>query len=553
MLAFDTVQDKIVLGLVLLGIFFITLKLPKWQEQRREQRETEAAGPEYKKVRAGLESTRQSFRKKGAEEQVTRRQTPRNKAVTNAEKTSEKSMGVEEETAELAETVEAGVAALQNQATEIQTSLVEKTASLQGVGEKISEIESLKRKLQPLSKLMAIDQTTIKYLKKEYFGVSAQKLKDIIEAETTNEQHHRKFLDSIKGRINDLKYIEKFANGELNVLKKRELKEHKNFQKELKALKNAITDKYKQLAKEKSKGKNADSTLLAQLSKEIEMLQRNAVSLQELNEQIEKTYVMMELEITQLQQILKDVVEIVKNERKYSKTIDRREKELKNRLKEISKKWEGINKNIEQLNSSELLYPVILKYSQQIQEFYNFYITLLQEDFNFEQKLKDIVTQNGIIENKLNAFLKLLLSLNESEKAVDAGLESVLAIMNTIYTEDVKVFLQKERKNIEEAAVLIDYEEKIEKYLQALEKTVEQQNKKELVEIDALLEKEKENLAQVQTFQKQLAEELGGVMATNVNRKLALDENYMKQADKFAEQLKQRNETAAAAYNKVIS
>lgn len=462
-------------------------------------------------------------------------------------------MGVEEETAELAETVEAGVAALQNQATEIQTSLVEKTASLQGVGEKISEIESLKRKLQPLSKLMAIDQTTIKYLKKEYFGVSAQKLKDIIEAETTNEQHHRKFLDSIKGRINDLKYIEKFANGELNVLKKRELKEHKNFQKELKALKNAITDKYKQLAKEKSKGKNADSTLLAQLSKEIEMLQRNAVSLQELNEQIEKTYVMMELEITQLQQILKDVVEIVKNERKYSKTIDRREKELKNRLKEISKKWEGINKNIEQLNSSELLYPVILKYSQQIQEFYNFYITLLQEDFNFEQKLKDIVTQNGIIENKLNAFLKLLLSLNESEKAVDAGLESVLAIMNTIYTEDVKVFLQKERKNIEEAAVLIDYEEKIEKYLQALEKTVEQQNKKELVEIDALLEKEKENLAQVQTFQKQLAEELGGVMATNVNRKLALDENYMKQADKFAEQLKQRNETAAAAYNKVIS
>lgn len=29
MLAFDTVQDKIVLGLVLLGIFFITLKLPK--------------------------------------------------------------------------------------------------------------------------------------------------------------------------------------------------------------------------------------------------------------------------------------------------------------------------------------------------------------------------------------------------------------------------------------------------------------------------------------------------------------------------------------------
>ena len=52
---------------------------------------------------------------------------------------------------------------------------------------------------------------------------------------------------------------------------------------------------------------------------------------------------------------------------------------------------------------------------------------------------------------------------------------------------------------------------------------------------------------------KENAEHLANSMASMMDRKVAIDENYMQQAAKYGNQLEKRNDIAAAAYKQAFS
>jgi hypothetical protein len=150
------------------------------------------------------------------------------------------------------------------------------------------------------------------------------------------------------------------------------------------------------------------------------------------------------------------------------------------------------------------------------------------------------------------AFVKLLSSLDETEKAVDQGTQAMTSIVATIMSQDVAASLQQQRKILVGSIIDLDYKTKVEQTMAALTQEQEQKTMRAAQKVDELLQKEKRIIEENEALHKQESQHLANSMGTMVNRKIALDQTYFQQAVKFGDQLEKRNEIAAAAYQDAL-
>ncbi len=552
------------LGIALAALVLITYllyKYPQWRTQAAENRSIAAAGGSYPKIQQKLEQTRKTSQTEEAQEQAIQKQavqqTNKNdknakKVIAKTEQGAQAEEEVEQATTELEETTAALTANLQSSTDQINQIVTEKLAMQEVEKKETASITALDQKLRFLNNHTKIDQTTVQYLKKYFADVNAQ-FKTDIGTEKENLKHHRTFIDKLRQRIADLNIIETRLKTELKNIKTKEKREQKNFQDDLSALKSHLSKKSWQLRIEKWKGRNGNPQIITQLEREITLLQKNDAELEKVISQLNKTYSMISLELTQLQQILQDLINYTKKETDYAKKIDRREKDINNRLKTMQEHQEKLQKTIKELDSADKIYPVTLAFSTQIKEYFLFYIFFLKEDITFEQKLREVVQQNIFIEKKLETFEKLLSSLKDTEESIESGIQSIINIISTIMTDNVRSSLQAQRKIIQEATAKIDYEKKIQTELTALNQAIEKKSADELTLIDILLKQEQENIASTQALYEENATHLATSMASMMDRKIAIDENYMQQAKKYGDQLEKRNDIAAAAYKNALA
>ena len=99
----------------------------------------------------------------------------------------------------------------------------------------------------------------------------------------------------------------------------------------------------------------------------------------------------------------------------------------------------------------------------------------------------------------------------------------------------------------------IGYEESINQYMQKLASAVKSNSKQVDTVMQDLIEKDKKLMEEIRQGQLSNSQHIGRVMATAVNRKIQVNENYFKQSEIFEQELKKRDSDAAAAYNQALN
>lgn len=513
-------------------------------------------GPSYQRAAAGFETIKKELDKERATEQAIEREFKTGDKTSRklgrlVEKQEEAETRAEEVTTKLEETTALLTAELEVTTNEILATVEEKIITEAVQEKEIVKIEALEKRLRFLNKLDRIDEATAKYLH-DYFQSLANHTRQQLEYEQTSEAHHKTFVNNLKTALRNLQLISQEAKRQMNIVRRKENKERRNFNRELRAILVAITSKKWRLRIEKFRGRNADATLIAQLEREIALLQKNEQELAALTAQLTQTHNMLDAEIKKLRELLRQIVAIVRSQRRFNRTLNRRDKDLRNRLRELGKQQQTLEKSIAQLNSPERIHGVILNFSQHLNNYFTFYVTILQEDVSFEEKLRAITTQHYLIEQKMAAFSIMFGSLNETEAALDQGTNAILNIVATLMTQDISVSLQEQRRVLQRELAALDYETRTQKALAALAQELGKKTLLAQSKIDELLQKEKRILAENQALQESESQHLANSFGTMVSRKVALDENYMQKAIDFGAKLQKRNEIAAATYQEAL-
>ena len=171
--------------------------------------------------------------------------------------------------------------------------------------------------------------------------------------------------------------------------------------------------------------------------------------LKKLDKRLKDTYKFMDKEIVKLQKILQQIIKTERSQKKYSQTIVKREKQISKRLDELLDVQKEISKEINKFKGAENIHGLVLSFSANVSKYFDKYKEMLKEDISFEKKLKELIAQNIVIEKKMLAFLALIESLNASEQAVESGIEQIVQIISSIYTEEVAADLEHNKTQIE--------------------------------------------------------------------------------------------------------
>ena len=453
---------------------------------------------------------------------------------------------MEEKTSELETTIIAAVADLSNETEEIKKEVEEKLQIEQVEEKEEIQIEALAKRIRSMNKFSKIDTTTAEYFH-QILQSTNEHLKKQIGYEEQNEEHHKTFVKRLRESIKHLRKILKHAREETNQLNKKEKKERKQFNAELKEIIKTINAKKKQLRSEKKKGKKANPALIAQLNKEIAMLQKNKNSLKVLNDQLKNTYKILKNELKKLKQLIRQITKSNRVAKKYDRQLKKREKQLEKRFSKLKGQQEKISEAIENFQGAENLHGLVLSFSEHLTKYFKIYEDLIRQDISFENVLKNITLNNILVEKKMLTFLELLNGLESSEEAIEKGAQAATQLAAVVFSEDVAGSLVKLSKEINNSGIL-EYEKKVTKYMEALVQQIEKETMAIEQKIEKLIKQEEKTISENQALHVQEQTNLGNTMGTMVNRKVIISDKYMSQADKLTGQLKQRNATAAAAY-----
>jgi hypothetical protein len=532
-------------------IFFVRSKT----EGGKERREAKSAGSTFWRVYkrfAGYKKKQKAYQKlvtkKPKGDDVS---SATEKAGKGAAKVAGDTEALEEKTTELEQTTAAMAADLENSTRAILDE-VEQKSKMEKIQEiEVAKLEVLENKIRGLRNFDQIDSKTAEFVK-ESLEALAKNLKDQVSYEEQNSEHQKELVKKLRKAIADFIPIARRAKKELKGIKKKERKERKDFKKEFSKLKKAIRKKRNKLIAEEAKGDNADPALIAQLKKEISMLKRNSAELEVIHKQVVKANEIIELEIKQLRAILQNVIKIGKSQRKYGKGLKSREKILSNRLDKVEKKQRALEKSIEDNSGSEKLHGMVLSASSSINEYFTYYIKALKGDLAFEEKLKEILEQNLMTQRKMEAFVKLLPALDQSEEALNAGVAAVLKLVAIMYTQDVAGTLKDQAEAIQASSGVLEDEKRMDKYLAALNQRTEQETMFTFKRLNELIEKEEDKIDENETLHKLQSKHLADSMGTMMHKKLGMDKKYMGEASKFGEQLQKANAQAGAAYKEAM-
>jgi cell division protein FtsB len=537
--------------LVLIGtILALIVWWTRLSRKHIERAEISKSGPTAKKLEAELEAEEAEEKHIEAAEEAVETRLPKGaegKAAHKVEKAAEKTEELEQATTREQEDALAIISDLRNTTTAIHNNTTDKIA-IETAGEReIASLKSFETKIGFLNNHNNIDAEAKKFLKTTLEGLASH-LEKQAEFERQAIEHQQKFCDNLRESTQHLKPISSEAKKHLKTIDNREKKEKKGFDKELKGIKTAIRDKIKQLNKEKRKGENADLSLIAELRKEIIMFKKNKDQLSFLQDQINRSNELIELELSKLKQLIQRVIRIAKAQKKEVRKIKKREKALHKKGGKLKDRSEKIKKSIENFSEEGTSHGMALTFSRYTNEYFTYYLEELNDDLGFEQLVKVFASDNLIALEIMNSFTKLLASIVKSEEALEGAIQASVTIIQVIMTEDISGSLPKQAEALKRHIAVLDRETDIDKKMAALDQQTIKESMAEIRLLNQLIEKYKKIIAETEALHKSESQHLGSSMGKMMKRKVAIDENYMQQATRFGEQLEKRNAAAAAAY-----
>lgn len=565
---------NLIFVIILIMIFYAFKFIRHNKEQRAETNEIRRSGQGTQRSWLGVKEEKKQEKKKGsriaalgrwiekkqkkseAEEKSVggkkdKTEKKKEKLIENITKSSEKTIQLEEKTAELQETIIAAVADISNETQDIKKEVKEKKQIQQVQEKETVQIEALSKSIKTMNKFNQINSKTAEYFHNVLQSTNDHLKKQILYEEQ-NEEHQKGFIKRLRKSIKHLREIILHANKLDREIGKKERKEKKGFGKEIKAIFAIINIKRVKLLSEIAKGKKADPQVITELKKEIAMLKKNKKYLTQLDDSLKNTYKILEKEIKSLRSELRKVMRLNRSANKYARGLRKREKELEKRFKKLKDQQEKIEKAIGKFKGAQNIHQLVLSYSEDIKKYFETYNGIISEDINFENILKNIALNNILIEKKMLSVLKLLEGLENSEEAIEKGAEAAIEIASVVFSEDVSGSLVKLTKEINNSGI-DEYQKKVSKYMQAVVQQIEKETLLINQEIEGLIKSEKRLISQNQALHKEEQQNLGNSMGTMINRKVAISDKYVSQAEKFSNQLNDRNKVAAKAFQQAKS
>jgi hypothetical protein len=557
-------------------LYFILRYALGLREGHAERSEINRGGGTSRKLRVNLQITKRQQRKNKAEEQLELGEAENQenkeaateeadsgkkdptvkkakKVLKKAEKAVEAEEKAEEEITEEEETLTAAVASINGATDDIVESIKEIKAAETVEEQEEIKIIALNKSLKSINKFSKIDQLTARFFYKKFEGLNIL-IMDQVKYEKSKDSAHKNIIKNNKIHFKHLKLMIQELRKSLNRLNNMRKKERKSFEKELTALKEMINAKKRQIKSEKDKGSGADPNLIAQLEKEIVILEKNAKQLNNLNETLKATFEEINKEIGKLKEfrakLFKGVREILS---KHQRKLEKREKTIKRRFDKFVRKQESLSKSIEGFKDGNKIHGSILSVSDKLNKYFLDYGELIKSDLEFENVLPLLISSYYLTEKNMANYILMLSSLEESEKAVEEGTIAVIQLISVVFTEDVSGSLKSLSKTIRKNEALIDYKEKVIKYLAAVDQEIEKKTIAANEEIKELIKHDEELLAKNQVTHQKEQENLGKNTATMVNRKAAIDQTYLSKVSTLEKGLKQRNQDAAKKYQKALA
>jgi hypothetical protein len=389
-----------------------------------------------------------------------------------------------------------------------------------------------------------VDGIVNEYLKNLFTGIGGA-IKRSVEVDHEKGMFHGELVKKLKDIAKVARGVIKGARKAFQMLQRAKKKERKNFKKEIKDISKSLKDKKKELSKIQ-KSKQADRTAIAQLKREIILLQQQLGFVNQLNNQLKHTYKTMDRELKEMKRLLKMVLKTEKQVGKHEKNADKREKKIEKRYESLNKLAGELEKSIEGLTNP---HDLAIKFSGKLKEFYGKYREILNGDLVFDDEVRKISLLNITITMQMETHERLSISLEQAEKAIEQGLGAATEVISTIVGgQDQRANLKNLVGHIKKAGGEIDYETKVEMFMQKITMRMEQAERNVNAQIIELENEDKRLIEEIDRANEENSSHIGQTMATMVNRKIQIDTRYMGEAKKFEKQLQSRNQIASKTY-----
>ena len=415
--------------------------------------------------------------------------------------------------------------------------------------EEIKHINGLVGKISRMVNYDKIDNNVLSYL--ESF---LNNLLNYLRAEIATEEGKEKDMIELMQQLlvagAEMKQVLNEAKTEAGVFRKFERKSRNDFTKEIKELKRTIKAKEKELKQAKRAGKGADKGLIANLKREIALMIKQYSAAQRLHSQLKTTYKMMDKEIKQTRKLIRRLLRLDRKVNRFDKRLNKAESKIKKKFEELRKSFEKLGKSVDVFEQSKNIHLIALSISRDMNEYLKENKDLGLMTANFDRTLRDIITIALEMVKLTEAYERMIQGLTDSEKAVDQGMEVLTKIMQSVVTaSEIQVDEKEVAETLSQLRGLLDYEEKIEKYLSKILTALEYKMRQLFTLVEQLAQEDQRIVNTIEAS----SSNLGRMMSGAVDRKVAIDETYMSQAEQFEDQLRRRNAAASRAYSQARS
>ncbi|MBT3298342.1 hypothetical protein HN385_05430 [archaeon] len=472
--------------------------------------------------------------------------------LKDVEDTEQDAEDAEQDIAKEEREVVAATAALENSSEDVIAEIDKMAVNEEVEQKEIIEIEALSKRIRSLNKFNKIDSTTADYLK-QYFQSLDKHIKQQIGTEEKNEEGHKNLVSETKKTLKEFRGVTKGCSSEMEKLNKKSKNEKKSFHKEIKDIEKLIELKSKELENQKKEGKKGNPNLILQLERELGLLHKNTNNFKVLNSTLETTLNDTKKEIEKLKEIIRSVFKFSGKLYRFNRKLNEKEEDVGKRISKLKDAQNKISDSINHFEGERNIHGTVIKFSQEIEEYFLTYKEVIEADLGFQNKIKELLEDYYLTIKKMKTYTLLLISLEDSEKAIDDAMGAINTLIGIMFKEDVSGSLQKLNKIIKGNEVLLDYEKMMDKKLAALEEENEQQIMQATEKIKIIIGKSEKLISENNKLEKQEQQQLGNTIGTMVNRKVAIDEKYGSKVQTFEQSLKKRNEQAAAAYKQALA
>jgi len=412
----------------------------------------------------------------------------------------------------------------------------------------VKALENLTSSLNNTGNFSTIDGRVVNYLR-QIFESMIQVIMRSVEDEHEKETHHGKLVKRLKEVAKEAWKVIKSANTALRKLTGAKKKERKYFKNELRDISKAFKDKKREIKRIK-KSKEADPTVLYQLRREAVLLRQQQAFVAQLDNQLQNTYLTMDMEAREMRKLLRKVTEAEKQVKEHEGSAGKREKAVEKRYDKLKKFSEELEKSHEGFTNP---HEMAIEFSGKLSVFYQKYGEIIVGDLEFDGEVRNIILLHITITIQMQAYRRLNKSLEQAENAVDQGLAASTEMIAAIVGgQNQKANLKNLIGDIKKAGGEINYETRVNKFLQQLTKSIENGERSVNEQIGGLINEDNRILGEINTANQKNSSHIGQTMGTMMDRKLKVDNTFMGEARKFEQQLGRRNKIAVQAYRQAI-